>query len=341
MSERKVINKYYPPNFDPSKIPRSKKPTNVRDKRFKVRLMAPFSMQCNTCREYIYKGKKFNANKETVAGETYLSLKIFRFYIRCPSCHAEITFKTDPANTDYVAERGATRNYDGRRDQDAADAVLAADREAGESLDPLRALENRTDDSRREMDILDALDEMRARNARIESVDVDQVLAAWDRFDAAARGEEVAAEDDKEAELERLAREAFAAAADSGSADAMAALRGALVDGEDDDEEGPAPPPRASSSSKVQGPVVSRDEEDEDVEEVVTAPRRPAPPPSTTTTTAAPATKRTNEWASLGIRVNKKPRVDSAPTPAPAVVARPAQATASRALLVSYASDSE
>ena len=61
--------------------------------------MAPFSMyvihyhplsnmlilstrRCNTCGEYIYKGKKFNARKETVEGEDYYGIKIFRFYIK-------------------------------------------------------------------------------------------------------------------------------------------------------------------------------------------------------------------------------------------------------------------
>lgn len=75
MGERKVLNKYYPPDFDPAKIPRRKMP---KDRQHKVRLMAPFNMRCLTCGEYIYKGKKFNAMKETVLNEEYLGLRIFR-----------------------------------------------------------------------------------------------------------------------------------------------------------------------------------------------------------------------------------------------------------------------
>lgn len=52
-----------------------------------------FLFSCKTCGEYIYKGKKFNARKETVQNEVYLGLPIFRFYIKCTRCLAEITFK--------------------------------------------------------------------------------------------------------------------------------------------------------------------------------------------------------------------------------------------------------
>src|ERR1700694_5791467 len=68
-------------------------------------------MRCNTCCEYINCRTKFNARKQD-AQETYLSVKIFRFYSRCTRCRAEITFKTDPKSTYYVAERGATRNFE-------------------------------------------------------------------------------------------------------------------------------------------------------------------------------------------------------------------------------------
>jgi len=177
MSERKVLNKYYPPDFDPSIIPRRRGPKNSQQV---VRLMAPFSMRCNTCGEYIYKGKKFNARKETVQGEDYYGIKIFRFYIKCTLCSAEITFKTDPKNTDYQAELGASRNFEPWREEKAVEEEDRLAKLEEEENNPMKALENRTVDSKREMDVLDALQDIRARNARNErmgrSGDVSELL---------------------------------------------------------------------------------------------------------------------------------------------------------------------
>ncbi|GAA5823447.1 hypothetical protein JCM11251_000637 [Rhodosporidiobolus azoricus] len=176
MSERKVLNKYFPPDFDPSKIPRRKMP---KDKQQVVRLMAPFSMRCNSCAEYIYKGKKFNARKETVQGEEYYGIKIFRFYIKCPTCSSEITFKTDPKNSDYNAEHGAQRNFEPWRATEEKEDKDRLDELEEEENNPMEALENKAIDSKREMDILDALQEIRSRNSRIDHAakgDLDRVL---------------------------------------------------------------------------------------------------------------------------------------------------------------------
>jgi len=115
MSERKVINKWYPPDFDPTKIPRARKPKGGQ---VTVRMMMPMSVRCTICGEYIYKGKKFNSKKETVLGEEYLGVKIFRFYQRCTRCSSEFTIKTDPKNSDYVCERGVTRNFEQWRENE-------------------------------------------------------------------------------------------------------------------------------------------------------------------------------------------------------------------------------
>ncbi|XP_005097613.1 splicing factor YJU2 [Aplysia californica] len=172
MSERKVLNKYYPPEFDPSKIPKLKQP---RNRTFSIRIMAPFNMRCNTCGEYIYKGKKFNSRKENVDDEDYLGLRIFRFYIKCPRCVAEIAFKTDLANTDYAMEAGATRLFEAEK---LAHQMAEKERKEKEEdeLNPMKVLENRTKASRNEMDQLDQLEELREMNARHAKVNHEKML---------------------------------------------------------------------------------------------------------------------------------------------------------------------
>ncbi|KAL8922467.1 MAG: hypothetical protein Q9208_005189 [Pyrenodesmia sp. 3 TL-2023] len=176
MSERKVLTKYYPPDFDPSKITRARRPrgtTPPGPKVQTVRLMAPFSMKCTACGEYIYKGRKFNARKETT-DEKYYSISIFRFYIRCTRCSAEITFKTDPKNMDYTCERGAKRNFEiwrqggeGEEKETDEERLDRLEREEGEK-NAMEELEAKVHSAKEDMAVADALDEVRTRNARNE-----------------------------------------------------------------------------------------------------------------------------------------------------------------------------
>ncbi|CAI5717676.1 unnamed protein product [Peronospora destructor] len=173
MGERKVLNKYFPPDFDPSLVPRRKKPKNEQ---VEVRMMLPFSIQCATCGEYMYRGKKFNSRKEEVLEENYHGIRIYRFYIKCITCSSEITFKTDPKRGDYVAEHGCQRNFEPWRENEDEQEAAVAQRVEEEKGDAMKALENRTLDSKREMDILDALDEIKAINQRHAKVDTDKLL---------------------------------------------------------------------------------------------------------------------------------------------------------------------
>lgn len=154
----------------------------------KVRMMLPMSVQCNTCSNFMYKGTKFNTRMEDVQGERYLGIKIFRFYFRCSQCSAEFALKTDPKNADYIVEGGATRNYEIWKDQEETKEAAVVAKEDEEKGNAIKALENRALDSKREMDIMAALDEMRAIKAAHAAVGPDAALAALRREAAAAGG---------------------------------------------------------------------------------------------------------------------------------------------------------
>lgn len=243
MSERKTLNKYYPPDFDPSKVVKRKKgPAGSAAASLPtVRLMAPFSMRCTTCGEFIYKGKKFNARKQ-MTGEDYQSIKIIRFYIRCPRCSGEIRFKTDPKVNDYRTEYGAVRNHEPWRDrvqeEETTDQRLdrlereekeledLKERERlygksavgatpkpktngndddDENNDAMKQAEARALDAQREMQIQDELDELRARNARIDNATSYEGLL--DRAKESLKNDDIKTQ--QELEDEEEAKKAF------------------------------------------------------------------------------------------------------------------------------------
>mmetsp|Transcript_46943 Transcript_46943/g.118301 ORF Transcript_46943/g.118301 Transcript_46943/m.118301 type:complete len:331 (-) Transcript_46943:50-1042(-) len=209
MAERKVFQKYYPPDFDWRKLPRTKK---KKLGQHKVRTMLPMTICCTGCGEFLYQGKKFNARKETVEGEDYLGIKIFRFYIKCTRCKAELTFKTDPKNNDYAVEHGATRNFDPWKAEANEKADVVQKRADEEEGDAMKALENRTLDSKRERDIMDALDELKSLKARQALLDTDELFEAQRRRAEEARARH---KDLTDAELDEL--QAFAAARAGGT----------------------------------------------------------------------------------------------------------------------------
>ena len=215
MSERKVLQKYYPPDFDPSALEKRRKgPKQAGPKVQPVRLMAPFSMKCTSCGEYIYKGRKFNARKETT-DEKYYAISIFRFYIRCTRCSAEITFKTDPKNMDYSCERGARRNFEPWREAKLAEETEEErldrmEKEEAEK-DVMKELEKKTEDAQTEMRVADALDEVRMRNAMRERGGVDGAIAGVSAAAAKDRARDEEAER-VEREIEQQARLAFQSA---------------------------------------------------------------------------------------------------------------------------------
>lgn len=172
MGERKVQAKYYPPDFDPSKIPRVKKKNKNEDL---VRFMLPMSVRCDTCGEFMGTGLKFNAKKSDT-GDNYLGIRIFRFSMKCKSCPATFTIRTDPKNSEYICDTGVRRNYEPWREKKNVEEEEKGER-SRQDEDSMQALENKTIDAKRQMEDLDALDEIKSNNAKRAAVNVDDVIA--------------------------------------------------------------------------------------------------------------------------------------------------------------------
>ena len=143
----------------------------------KVRMMLPMTVRCKTCGEFMYKGTKFNCKKEDVVGQDYLGLQIFRFYMRCRKCSAEITYLTDPQNLDYKVEHGATRNFEQWKQEQSIEEALKERREA-EDEDKVKRLENKTEDAKREMDMMEVLDDMLHTKGQHAGISTEAAIAA-------------------------------------------------------------------------------------------------------------------------------------------------------------------
>jgi len=119
-------------------------------------------------------------------------------YIKCTRCSSEITIKTDPKNSDYVCEMGATRNFEGSKDGQKFAEEIKKKREQEEQGNAMKKLENRTMDNKMEMDILDGLDEIREINAKISKIDPVDVLDQLHEKEAMRDPDEDLEDDEKE-----------------------------------------------------------------------------------------------------------------------------------------------
>jgi hypothetical protein len=207
MAERKVLCKYYPPDFDPNKLWKAKKMrddlpkgdrSDTKKRGVTVRMMLPMSVRCTTCGEFMKIGTKFNMRKEILEDLNYLGIAVHRFYWKCKRCSGELSMRTDPKNSDYVCEFGATRNYEPWRDQRCAETAKTAIRKLEEQNDIMKGLENKTYDSKREMDILDNLEEVRHLNKRHANVDHEEMIEVSRKKYMHALQEDVLKRDAKE-----------------------------------------------------------------------------------------------------------------------------------------------
>ena len=65
--------------------------------------------------------------------------------------------RTDPKNSDYIIESGGSRNYDVWKDMDIATQAVK-DMKEEEKEDPVKFVEMRAAECRREMELQDAIE---------------------------------------------------------------------------------------------------------------------------------------------------------------------------------------
>lgn len=117
MGERKGVNKYYPPDFNPEKhgsLNRYHNSHPLRERARKlsqgiliIRFEMPYNIWCDGCKNHIGMGVRYNAEKKKVGN--YYTTPIYRFRMKCHLCVNYIEMQTDPANCDYVIVSGAQR----------------------------------------------------------------------------------------------------------------------------------------------------------------------------------------------------------------------------------------
>ncbi|XP_062311803.1 probable splicing factor YJU2B [Osmerus eperlanus] len=151
MGERKGVNKYYPPDFDPAKHGslngyHNTHPLRERAKKLSqgilvIRFEMPYNIWCDGCGNHIGMGVRYNAEKKKMGN--YYTTPIYRFRMKCHLCVNYIEMQTDPATCDYLIISGARRKEE-RWDMADNEQILTTERTDKEKLetDPMFKLDH-------------------------------------------------------------------------------------------------------------------------------------------------------------------------------------------------------
>uniref|UniRef100_A0A3B4CNG6 Probable splicing factor YJU2B n=1 Tax=Pygocentrus nattereri TaxID=42514 RepID=A0A3B4CNG6_PYGNA len=142
MGERKGVNKYYPPDFDPAKHgsingywnthPLRERARKLSQGILIIRFEMPYNIWCDGCKNHIGMGVRYNAEKKKVGN--YYTTPIYRFRMKCHLCVNHIEMQTDPATCDYVIVSGARRKEE-RWDMADNEQILTTEHSEKEKLE--------------------------------------------------------------------------------------------------------------------------------------------------------------------------------------------------------------
>lgn len=159
MAERKAVNRYYPPDWDPKKHGsinkyRNSHPLRERARKLHlgilvIRFEMPYNIWCNGCGNHIGTGVRYNAEKSKIG--MYYSTPIYKFRMKCHLCNNHFEIKTDPQNMDYEIISGASRQ-ERRWDPSENDQVAPEDKDVSRKLatDAMFKLEHAVEDKTKE-----------------------------------------------------------------------------------------------------------------------------------------------------------------------------------------------
>eukprot|EP00039_Didymoeca_costata_P007502 m.100611 g.100611 ORF g.100611 m.100611 type:complete len:317 (+) comp13714_c0_seq9:152-1102(+) len=155
MATRKEVNKYYPPDWDPSKGSlntyhgegwrNGSATVNGRAGAARgitiIRFEMPWSIWCTGCNSHIGRGVRYNAEKNRVG--KYYTTTLWSFSMKCHMCNSKMVIETDPKNDDYKIIEGARRRVETFTAESAETHELMSDEEKRKLVaDPMFRLEH-------------------------------------------------------------------------------------------------------------------------------------------------------------------------------------------------------
>ncbi|TPX45395.1 hypothetical protein SeMB42_g01704 [Synchytrium endobioticum] len=207
MADRRAQNKYYPPDWDPSKgsINTYVGQHPLRDRARKldqgiliIRFEMPFNIWCDGCENHIGMGVRYNAEKKKAG--MYYTTPIWSFRMKCHLCDNWMEIHTDPKNTEYVVVSGARRKQEDWDPEENGTLKLKDDSEAEQlASNPFYKLEHDLQDTKKGEEALPIITQLQLRSAK-----------AWsDPFSNSQKLRKRFREDKKEREVIQKESDAF------------------------------------------------------------------------------------------------------------------------------------
>ncbi|CAG9839863.1 unnamed protein product [Diabrotica balteata] len=188
MGERKGVNKYYPPDYDPrvGGLNKFVGTHALRERARKIdkgiiiiRFEMPYNIWCDGCKNHIGMGVRYNAEKTKVG--MYYTTPVYEFKMKCHLCDNQFVIRADPANLDYVIQSGA-RRQENRWDPTTNEQVVPETKETQKRLfdDSMFKLEHGSEDKTTAESVKPGLVKLFNRNEDVwaDSYSANQMLRA-------------------------------------------------------------------------------------------------------------------------------------------------------------------